>query len=208
MSKLKFNLLLVSSLLFLSSCSNIKVYVNNKDYADYEQFVLPTLENFYTINEDNYFIYLYSDSCSHCDDIKKDIFSYLEKMKDPSFNSTVLYIYNMHSNKTNEGIVNRNHFKKIDESEGKTQEQLINEMIKEEPSSLSSTYFFGTPSLYLIKNNHLSSLKIGTSVVVSSLNSELINYDDIIISTSVIVGLTIISSLFLGIAIKYNKKNN
>ena len=34
------------------------------------------------------------------------------------------------------------------------------------------------------------------------------NYDDIIISTSVIVGLTIISSLFLGIAIKYNKKNN
>ena len=206
MSKLKFNLLLVSSLLFLSSCNNIKVYVNNKDYADYEQFVLPTLEDFYTLNEDNYFIYLYSDSCSHCDDIKKDIFSYLEKMKDPSFNSTVLY--NMHSNKTNEGIVNRNHFKKIDESEGKTQEQLINEMIKEEPSSLSSTYFFGTPSLYLIKNNHLSSLKIGTSVVVSSLNSELINYDDIIISTSVIVGLTIISSLFLGIAIKYNKKNN
>ena len=129
MSKLKFNLLLVSSLLFLSSCSNIKVYVNNKDYADYEQFVLPTLEDFYTLNEDNYFIYLYSDSCSHCDDIKKDIFSYLEKMKDPSFNSTVLYIYNMHSNKTNEGIVNRNHFKKIDESEGKTQEQLINEMI-------------------------------------------------------------------------------
>ena len=129
MSKLKFNLLLVSSLLFLSSCSNIKVYVNNKDYADYEQFVLPTLEDFYTLNEDNYFIYLYSDSCSHCDDIKKDIFSYLEKMKDPSFNSTVLYIYNMRSIKTNEGIVNRNYFKKFDESEGKTQEQLINEMI-------------------------------------------------------------------------------
>ena len=94
MSKLKLNLLLVSSLLFLSSCSNIKVYVNNKDYADYEQFVLPTLEDFYTLNEDNYFIYLYSDSCSHCDDIKKDIVSYLEKMKDPSFNSTILYIYN------------------------------------------------------------------------------------------------------------------
>ena len=74
MSKLKFNLLLVSLLLFLSSCNNIKVYVNNKDYADYEQFVLPTLEDFYTLNEDNYFIYLYSDSCSHCDDIKKDIF--------------------------------------------------------------------------------------------------------------------------------------
>ena len=55
MSKLKFNLLLVSSLLFLSSCNNIKVYVNNKDYADYEQFVLPTLEDFYTLNEDNYY---------------------------------------------------------------------------------------------------------------------------------------------------------
>ena len=74
MSKLKFNLLLVSSLLFLSSCSNIKVYVNNKDYADYEQFVLPTLEDFYTLKKDNYFIYddnyifvrgnLYNDSAN------------------------------------------------------------------------------------------------------------------------------------------------
>ena len=200
--------LIASSLILLSGCSANSIDVSNKDYIDYESYYLTSLDEFYKLEDNSYFVYLYSDVCSHCDDIKKEIFTYLENMTLSSFSKSKLYIYNMHSIKTNEGMINRNQFKQIEDSEGKTQEQLINEMVINKPTSLKETYFFGTPSLYLIENNSFSNLKIGTREVVSSLNNELINYDDIIISLSMIVGLTLISTLFLRLAVKLNNKYN
>lgn len=210
MKNLLKSILLTLALTTLSACSNnlMSEETAQKEevtYEDYKEFELSSLDEFYTMSNSSYYIYLYSDVCPHCEDIKSTVFTYLNRFKDGDV-KTPLYIFNMHSLKSTEGIYNRSHFKSKDENLGLTQEQLINEMKNNKPSLVSETYFIGTPSLYKIESRHYGSMYIGNSDVKNQLRNVAFNVNDYIISISFVVGCSILSLILLSFCIKSSKK--
>lgn len=118
-----------------------------KDYRDYKKFELPSLDDFYSLNLEKYYIYLTNDKCPECEEIKQDIFSYFESDLSPK-----MYFFNMKSFGTEEGNLNRSKFQDHNEYSSIYN---INEMLKNHPSTLKETYFCCTPSIYVIKNKQL-----------------------------------------------------
>ena len=73
----------IISLLFLPillSCST----TNMKDFNDYKEYELNSLDLFYSLPLNYYFVYLMNDECKDCEEIKDDILSYYE-------NNTLLF---------------------------------------------------------------------------------------------------------------------
>ena len=131
MKKIKFLFLIF---LFIFSCNKNYEY---EDFIDYQINVL----DLYNMDGD-YEVYFYQDNCSHCENIKNKIFNYaykLNKKEDYKF-----YFCN---------VIKKSdtyYFKDGD----KERNELIDEMKNNSVSSLEETYFFGTPSLYIIKDNY------------------------------------------------------
>ena len=63
-----------------------------------------------------------------------------------------MYFYNMKSFGTEEGMENRNKFQDKNEFSAIYN---INVMLETRPNTLKETYFYCTPSLYVVKNNRL-----------------------------------------------------
>ena len=130
-------------LLILLSCSTN----NMKDFNDYKEYELNSLDLFYSLPLNYYFVYLMNDECKDCEEIKDDILSYYENNKEP-----IMYFYNMKSFGTKEGMENRNKFQDKNEFSAIYN---INVMLETRPNTLKETYFYCTPSLYVVKNNRL-----------------------------------------------------
>ena len=164
-------------LIILSSCGGVNMSIttdisenttsesesieDEKDYQDYSESDLDNLDNFY-LKDGTYCIYLYSTTCPFCSGIKQDIFKYIDKSKlNP--NLIKMFIFNIGSNSISQGTINREKFK-YHEDDDAIRDSLIEEMLEGNVSSLSDTYFFGTPSLYFIRDKKLYDYKLGKDV--------------------------------------------
>ena len=159
-------LLMIFSVFMLVSCNGPKpsfIDTKNRNYDDYyERFGINNLEEeFFYKDSNHYLIYIYSDTCSHCHNIKGVILDYLDSIIDETCNGiTDIYIFNGSKDPNF-----RTYFKekpKNWQSDG-LQNTLITQMIG--ASSLAETYFFGTPSLYTIKDHVLSTFYLGEDTV-------------------------------------------
>ena len=81
-------LLLITTLInltLLTSCVSIKVSeLTKQDYKDIEQYKITWKDLFSQANSE-YFVYIYSVSCSHCNDIKRDIINFVLNQTYPTY---------------------------------------------------------------------------------------------------------------------------
>lgn len=122
------------------------------------------IDDFYLINKDIYYVYLYYSSCPHCLRTKKSVLNYLD-------NYSNLYLINMYPSSTEEGKQNRARFKACEASSKEEFAPYIEEMKKNEVNEVSSTYYAFVPSLYIVENNKFSDAKVGEEAINSFLNS-------------------------------------
>lgn len=153
-------------ILVSTSCNDTKKY-EDLDYNDFEQFSLTTLDNFYSL-EGTYCVELYYPSCQHCVSLKPYLFKYLDEY-DRGEKSTKVYFFNVESSTTANGKLNRAKFKL--KPADSNRDELVLEMKENKPTTLGETYFFGTPSLYVIENNSFKDLIIGDKTIASYFNT-------------------------------------
>lgn len=148
----------------MSSCQKEETNYDTKTYEDYASFKLDSLDNFYSF-EGTYCIELYHLYCPHCTSIKEDLFTYLDKYSEGKV-STKVFIYDMDVSTTSAGIINRAKFKKTTVSYQESA-PLIEEMKQNKVNSVSETYFFAVPSLYIVENNVFKDLLIGSTEIAN-----------------------------------------
>lgn len=149
-----------------TSCNDTKKY-EDLDYKDFEQFSLSTLDDLYSL-KGTYCVELYYPTCSHCVSLKPYLFKYLDEYERGE-KTTKVYFFDVESSTTANGKLNRAKFKL--KSVNYNREELILDMKENKPSTLSETYFFGTPSLYVIENNSFKDLIVGDKTIASYFNS-------------------------------------
>lgn len=139
-------------LFLLTSCNNnssssLSILINesSKDYKDYSEYYIE-LNEMYNIDNEEYVIYFYSNTCPACYDMKDNLFNYLD------YSNKILDIYIINLFEADEEYFN----KFLEDT------SLSNEEKKEKSigaTSLEETYFIHTPSLYFIsKVNNINSL--------------------------------------------------
>ena len=164
-------LLCLIPLFLLSSCTKSEkdIVDDLRDYQDYAEFSLNSIDELYSKEEENYLVEIYFPECSHCKNIKSKIFDYIEAQKDDE-TLKKMYIFDIRSSSTQEGAKNREKFKVKPENYSEKRDILIDEMKVNKPSLLIDTYFFGTPSLYEIKNGSFLDLYIGETQIINYLS--------------------------------------
>ena len=156
-------ILLPITFLLLTSCNN-EVCIDCKDYLNrqflnyYQKYGINDITNFFNLDS-HYYIYLYSITCPHCENIKGCILDYIDLNKSPP-------MYLLQKDKI-ENI--KSHFKELPPIEIEDKEPYINESLNK--SDLKDVYYFGTPSLFEIKNNSLISYYVGEASLITLFNS-------------------------------------
>lgn len=147
--------LLFPLIFLLSACNSYPgTYTDERPYSEFARYDIQDIENFYSY-EGKYYLYIYSDACMYCVNIKGNVFTYIEKYENGE-KEHPLYMFNIKAKSTEEGSKNRGKFKeRPNEITEWHIEQYRREMIETGASSLSETYFIGTPSLYVIENHKL-----------------------------------------------------
>jgi len=153
--------------LSLFSCSNSSIDdVETRDYSDYVEFN-SKVEDLYN-HEGRYAFYVYQINCSHCVNIKGKLFDYLDSFK--AGNKTYFtnfYLCSLSPYSSEEGIKERESFK--EKPNEYVSDDLIDEMIKAQPTSIAETFFFGTPSLYIIENKQFKTMRLGDTTIANYL---------------------------------------
>jgi len=145
---------------FLSSCKNETE--ETRTYSDYAIYKFDNLYEMYSKNDSKYGVYFYFEECKYCKGIMSDIFNYLDKEE-----KTPFYLFDIKRKSTPEGTAYRDSFKdKLSDDRN----AMIEEM-KNTSSSVQDTYFFGTPSLYIIENGILTDCLVGDDEVKNSLKT-------------------------------------
>lgn len=142
----------------LTSCTNHENDNETRSYADYPEFALPSIDEMYELKDVEYYVEYYFPECPHCQNIRSSIYNYMDKVKNGDENIP-LYYFNIENGSTSNGSINRSKFKIKPNSYNR--DVLVSQMIREKVSKVSDTYFFGTPSLYVIKNGVLADFYIG-----------------------------------------------
>ncbi len=139
---------------------------DSRSYSIFDDHYLNSLDDFYTLSDKDYIIYLYFTECPWCFKIRGTIYDYLL-----SEHPTNLYVFNMKLSSSEEGQENRSKFKtygSINLSDFKIE---VQNMIDNEVSTLSETVFRYVPSLYVVKDNKISDYIYDSESVKSYLNS-------------------------------------
>lgn len=137
-----------------------------RNYDEYEENHLSSLDEFFTLEYDAYFIELYQIDCPHCIGTKTTIFNYLDKQNSEG-TQIPLFLFDM--NERN-GQENRNKFKT--KPKDYKYEVLVREMENSKPSTLEETYFIGTPTIYEIVDHKINKVYVGTNEVNGVLDSQ------------------------------------
>ncbi len=114
----------------------------NLDYSDFKNRQV-TKSNAMEQVEGTYYIYIYSDGCKYCDEIKQDVLSYADK------GSTKLYLYNFSTYPV----------------ETTTDASYSNVGA----TSMLSVRLYGTPTLFKVVDNVITSQYIGYNQVKNQL---------------------------------------
>ena len=125
------------------------------------------MDDFYSLNG-KYCIEVYYPTCYYCINLKPHLFKYLDKLESGKA-STMVYFFDIGKSGPGIGNTNRSRFKL--KPSNYDRDELIKEMEENKPSTLSETYFFGTPSLYVIENNSFKDLIVGDKTIASYFNS-------------------------------------
>lgn len=159
-------------LFLITSCSNTEENKEDtRDYSDYFDFSLTSVDELYQKEEEKYFVEIYFPECKYCKAIKDTVFNYIDAYKNND-SLTKLYIFDIQSSSTLGGKSNRDKFKTKPASYSDADKKLmIEEMVNNKPTTLEETYFFGTPSLYIVENGAFSELISGSTMISNYLSS-------------------------------------
>ena len=139
----------------------------NRQYsAYYDQFGITDLKNeFYSKPEETYAIYMYGTGCHYCEYCKGAVLDYLDDLKSEKDKK----LDNMYIFEREKDTEFRFYFKEKPDTFwfNRDKELYIEKMIG--ATEITETYFFGTPSLYVIKNHKLSNVLVGDKDVGSYL---------------------------------------
>lgn len=128
--------------LFMVSCSkDSKVVAEEYDYSDVSHLHI-CWDDIFEINDAQYFVYIYSNTCGHCQEIKQEIISYALKHES---------IYLIKFNNNIPIINDRN--------------QVIG---KDKVEDLG---IVGTPSMFLINNHIVEANYVGKKEIIRTLTN-------------------------------------
>ena len=162
-------LILLLTALTLTGCGHNVSYedTKNRQYSDYyDEFGINKLQDeFYSKDENAYGIYMYGIGCKYCDYCKGAVLDYLDILR-LGINKKLenLYIFEREKEPKFRDIFKP---KPEDFLYNRDKELYIEKMLG--ASTISETYFFGTPSLYIIKNHKLTDVLVGDQNVGSYL---------------------------------------
>lgn len=160
--KLAVKLSLFSSLLCLFSCDTSYEDTKGRSYDEYVQYQLDStdfMNQFFSMEDDLYGIYMYGTTCPYCESIKGAVFDYLDNNES---NEMKLYIFDRGSNDSY-----ATYFKTT--PSGYTTDELAEEMIG--ATSIDELYYIGVPSLYVIEDGALVEYYIGSTTIGDYLTS-------------------------------------
>ena len=120
--------------------SNLSFNSFENNYNNYEDITI-NLNEMYNMKESKYGVYFFSEYCPACSYLKDLLFDYLD---DPN-KDIKLYLINI-------GITNENDFNKLLNTNGLSEEEIINNTIG--ATKIEETYFRTSPCIYIIENNN------------------------------------------------------
>jgi len=174
-------ILLVLPFFFLASCNgnDDPGADETRTYEDYKATHYRKIDDFYS-GEGKYCIYFYQVSCSHCTNIKSDVFNYMDAQdagKKSYFNN--FYFYCLSGSSTGEGKLERGTFDYKSPSNLDTGtswsvqeiESFVKNMQTNKVNTTAETCLFGTPSLYIIENNCFGDLVYGETNIKNFLGT-------------------------------------
>lgn len=123
----------------------------NRQFLNYkDNFSINDIKNeFFNKNNKEYYIFFYKINCYYCDSLKGCLFDYLDKNLSPP-----IYLYEINKKEVQELFIINNSYT-IEERKSYS----INK------SSLYDIYYFGSPSLYNIKENRLKNIYVGAKEI-------------------------------------------
>ena len=138
---------------------------DSRDYSIFKDYKLDSLDNFYSLQDEKYMIYLYYDQCPYCFKIRGKIYDFLL-----SEHNIKLYPFNMFSSVSEFGIEYRAKFKNIANNKEEIEKEK-NIEINEGVCELKDTLFVGVPALYVIEKNKLNDFICGSEEIVEYINN-------------------------------------
>ncbi len=139
---------------------------DSRDYSIINDYYLNSLDEFYTLSDKNYIIYLYYKECPYCFKIRGSVYNYLLKE-----HNTKIYVFNMYKSSSEEGQKNRSKFKTFESVNESDFEKEVQNMINNKVSTLNTTIFKYVPSLYFVNDNKLSNYMYGSIIIKDYINS-------------------------------------
>lgn len=138
---------------------------DSRSYDCINDYKLNSLDDFYSLNDNKYIVYLYYKTCPYCMKVRGYLYNYLLNS-----HKTNIYIYDMKTKNEDEGILNRSKFKSF---EGNYDDFIkeMNKSIKEGINTLEDTYYKYVPSMYMIENNYLKEYLDGSDNIKTYLSS-------------------------------------
>lgn len=182
---------LLSSLLLITACKQ-----QDFNYAECEHV---KNENFFNKISSKYAVYVYSEHCGHCNNLKEYISSYIHSAHN---NETPLYLYDVDANE--------NKFLNYVPDSSLSTEQNMEKCfeLSKNATSIDQLYLYGTPTIYELSFNDIGQ--------ISYLSDEFIGETNIknfltksSIKLPILISLTVVAGVFLtGVTIYmiYKKK--
>lgn len=139
---------------------------DSRSYYDYKDNELDSLDNFYSLNKEKYYIYLFFVGCPYCAKIKSTILDYIDKNE-----GITLYFYNIKKSGFDIGQENRNKFNRNVDSSSKDFDfsTYKEEMRNNKVNKTEDTYFYAVPSIYIVEDGCFSDAVIGSDTIPSFL---------------------------------------
>lgn len=182
---------LFSSLLLITSCKH-----QDFNYAEYEHV---NNVNFFDKISSKYAVYVYSEHCGHCNNLKEYISAYIHSAHN---SETPLYLYDVDANE--------NKFLNYVPDSSLSTEQNMEKCfeLSKNATSIDQLYLYGTPTIYELSFNDIGQ--------ISYLSDEFIGETNIknfltksSIKLPILISLTVVAGVFLtGVTIYmiYKKK--
>lgn len=182
---------LFSSLLLITACKQQEF-----NYAEYEHV---NNVNFFNKISSKYAVYVYSEHCGHCNNLKEYISAYIHSAHN---NETPLYLYDVDANE--------NKFLNYVPDSSLSTEQNMEKCfeLSKNATSIDQLYLYGTPTIYELSFNDIGQ--------ISYLSDEFIGETNIknfltksSIKLPILISLTVVAGVFLtGVTIYmiYKKK--
>lgn len=123
------------------------------------------IQDLYSFNG-KYIVFCYGSWCPHCLKIQDTMVDFFEEIKNKNNCFDSFYLISFEKSSLEEGITEREMFKKKPGNYDPNNPQyLIDEMKENHINKVEDTYLFGFPQMYIIENNSFQDVIIGSSEI-------------------------------------------